>query len=162
MTMKQFDERFGWTAPAQPAKKIIGEVPLVLEDLVKVEDGDDNNQVADPVKDLVGKSRQPKGEVTAVEPFDIRKAILADADFRDAEPVITTLRKDLSLPDWSWSNPVSTDAPLSKRAASGSARERFRKELETFFAGHPEEYEAAAAIASAALSEELSTIEAEA
>jgi len=104
----------------------------VLKDLVKVDDDNDSNQVA--IREGTGGKRaRTKGEATAVEPFDIRKAILADADVRDQKPTVTTLRKDSSVPDWSWSTPVYADALLSKRA-HGSARERLREQLRAFFA----------------------------
>ena len=144
-------EKFGWTAPPQPAKKTIGEVPFVLKDLVKVDDDNDSNQVADPVRELVEKWQEPKGEATAVEPFDIRKAILADADVRDKEPSNIVLRKDAAVPDWSWSSPVSADT-LSKRATP--ARVRLNILLDRIFGDHSDVRTEAAEIVAQALADE--------
>jgi hypothetical protein len=152
------------------------EVDLTFADLVKL-DGDSpadsragldphsddlshpTPQALDPVGGFFQKEVEVEQQTTVVD-FDIRKAILSAADSRDREPSSITLHKN-SLPDWSWSSPVPADTPLGKRG-HGTARERFRRELEKFFAGHSEEYEEAASIAAEALSEELSTIESEA
>ena len=149
------------------------EVDLTFADLVKVDDdsragldpqSDDLShptpQVLDPVGGLFQKGVELEQQTTGTVDFDICKAILSEADVRDREPSSITLHKN-GLPDWSWSSPVSADTPLGKRG-HGTARERFRRELEKFFAGHSEEYEEAASIAAEALSEELSTIESEA
>jgi len=119
------------------------------------------SETDDPVGTLVLKAtteQQTKSTTTGTTDFDFLKA-LNEADVRDKEPSNVTLHKN-GLPDWSWSTPIS-DTTLGKRA-NGTARERFRRELEKFFAGHSEEYEEAASIAAEALSEELSTIESEA
>jgi len=145
------------------------EVDLTFADLVKVDDspaephGDDLSrptlEVVDPVGGFFQKGVELEQQATGTVDFDICKAILSEADCRDREPSSITLHKN-SLPDWSWSAPISDT--LGKRATHGTARERFRRELEKFFAGHSEEYEEAAAIAAEAVSEELSTIESEA
>ncbi len=142
-------EKFGWTAPPQPAKKTIGEVPFVLKDLVKVDDDNDSNQVADPVRELVEKWQEPKGEATAVEPFDIRKAILADADVRDKEPSNIILHKN-ALPDWSWSAPIGDT--LGKRATP--ARARLNLLLDRIFSEHEDFRTEAADIVAEALADE--------
>jgi hypothetical protein len=157
--MKREPEKFGWTSPPAPSPKKIPDVPWQLADLVKTET--DSAEPVDPVGAFVQEAEQPtKGASTATD-FDICKAILADADFRDAAPVTTTLRKDVTIPDWSWSSPVSSDTPLEKRGTE-SARARFRRQLQKFFAGHPEEYEEAASVVSDCLATELAEIQAEA
>jgi len=152
------------------------EIPMELADLVKTEDealtpaSDDlsarDYERPDPVQTFVAKTafkQQTEGVTTTSADFDICKTILAPADVRDQKPPVVTLRKNSSVPDWSWSSPVSisSDTSLSKRGTG--ARERFRKQLREFFGeNHPEEYAEACDIAADALAEELAAIEAEA
>lgn len=144
------------------------EVPLEFVDLVKVDadseltpatDDLSNHAaaIADPVGNFVAKAaKQTKGATTGAGDFDIRKAILAEADVRDREPSITTLRKDVSVPDWSWSTPVSTNS-LEKRA-HGTAKARFEGQLAEFFRGHDEELAEARALVDEALADERAAI----
>jgi len=111
------------------------------------------SETDDPVGILVLKAtteQQPKGEATAVEPFDIRKAILADADVRDQKPSIVTLRKDSSVPNWSWSAPISDG--LEKRATP--ARARLNILLDRIFGDHSDVRTEADEIVAQALADE--------
>ncbi|SRR5260370_1386286 len=159
--MKREPERFGWTAPSAPTIPALPKVPMELDFLVKSDTCAESGEV-DPVGAFVKAAelqQQTKRATTSASDFDVQKAILAP-DVRDREPVITTLRKDVNIPDWSWSAPVSIsdDTPLEKRA-HGTARERFRQQLRAFFgADHPEEYAEACDIAADCLAEELAAV----
>src|SRR5260370_20062574 len=146
------------------------EIPMELVDLVKTEgealtpaSGDlyaKEHERPNPVHAFVAQAalkQQTEGVTTTSADFDICKAILADADVRDQKPPVVTLRKDSSVPDWSWSSPVSTDAPLEKRAHE-TAKERFREQLEKFFAGHNDEFWEARGVCDQALDDERAAI----
>jgi len=61
--------------------------------------------------------------------------VFAPADVRG--PLALTKAAAGAPADWGWDTPVSTDAPLAKRASP--ARARFRRQLEEFFPNHEEE-----------------------
>ena len=147
------------------------EVPLELVDLVKVEDEglipatDDlsarDYERPDPVHTFVAKAafkQQTEGvTTTSTGDFDFLKA-LNEADVRDQKPPVVTLRKDSTVPDWSWSTPVS--ATLGKRATP--ARARLNVLLDRIFGDHGDFRTEADEIVNSALNAERAAIEAEA
>jgi len=82
--------------------------------------------------------------------------LFAPSDVRLA--VVPLSKAGGTVSDWSWSSPVSTDAPLSKRATPGTARARLEIALDRFFAGHPEERSEADAIVASVLDDERAEI----
>ncbi len=155
--MQKVDNRFGFFAPKAPPARTMPKIEseLLLGDIIKV-DAEQTDQPADPVGAFVKAAefqQQTKGTTIATGDFDVRKAILAAADVRG--PLALTKDTSGAALDWSWSTPISTDAPLSKRASP--AREHFRRQLEEFFPNHEEEISEiceAAAEVSALLAEE--------
>lgn len=151
----------------------IAEVDLAFADLVKVDDNsaeldpysDDLSHPTPPVIDPIGsfivqKTAAPELTESTKSDFDILKVLASPGDFRDEQPPITVLRKDATVPDWSWSSPISADAPFSKRATPTA--ERFCQQLKEFFKGHDEELAEAIDIVSEAIAEEKAAILAEA
>ncbi len=155
--MQKFDHRFGSLAPTAP--RLPGElpkVPMELDFLVKSETPVETDEPVDPVGTFIAKA-QADAELTkntsSVTDARVRDLIFAPADVRG--PLV--LAKDASgaVSDWGWDTPVSTDAPMSKRASP--AKERFRRQLEQMFPEHEEEIAEiceVAALTSALLAEE--------
>ena len=142
------------------------EVDLTFADLVKVDNdspadssagldphSDDLShptpQVLDPVGAFFQKGAALEQETTGAVDFNICKAILSAADYRDKEPSNIVLRKD-AVPDWSWSAPISDG--LEKRATP--ARVRLNILLDRIFDGHEDFREEAAEIVAEALADE--------
>ena len=154
MNMKREPERFGWTAPAAPKIPALPKVPMDLDFLVKSDTSPETDEPGDPVWSFIkAQADELAKSASTVTDAQVTNLICAPADIRG--PVM--LRKDASpAADWSWSTPISTDTPMSKRASP--AKERFRRQLEEFFPNHDEETIsdicAAAAKVSALLAEE--------
>lgn len=93
------DEKFSFFAPPPKVPKTPS-VAWEFQDLVKVEDGSDSDQPADPVGGFSRKAeldQLAKAATTSAEGIDLTKVILADADVRDRELASVTLRKPTGL-----------------------------------------------------------------
>jgi hypothetical protein len=145
------------------------EVPLELVDLVKVEDEglipatDDlsarDSERPDPVGQLTTKAQDDaaaSGKNTATADYAKLVGLLFQpADIRTSAAPLHKAVSVGSLPDWSWETPVSDT--LEKRA-TGSARERFDKQLQEFCRGHNDEYWQILEVCNQALDDERASI----
>ncbi len=134
--MKREPERFGWTAPAAPKIPALPKVPMDLDFLVKSDTSPETDEPGDPVWSFIKAQADElaKSASTATD-AQVMDLVFAPADVRG--PLALTKAAAGAPADWGWDTPVSTDAPLAKRASP--ARARFRRQLEEFFPNHEEE-----------------------
>jgi hypothetical protein len=109
---------------------------------------------ADPVAELTAKAQDDTacGKSATGDYAKLVGLLFAPSDVR---PVVPLSKAASSSSAWSWDAPVSDT--LEKRA-HGTAREKFRRELEKFFAGHNEEFWEALEVCNRAVEDEKASI----
>jgi hypothetical protein len=147
---------FGFFAPQAPEPKSLPEIdsPLLLSDFTKT-DGTSADEPTDPVGQLIAKTQADTelAKISTVTDERLTSLLFAPADVR--RPVTPLSKGAAASSDWSWSTPVSDT--LEKRA-HGTAREKFRQELEKFCAGHNDEFWEALAVCDQAVDDERASI----
>jgi hypothetical protein len=159
--MKREPERFGFFAPPPPAPRSMPAIdsPLLLGDFIAT-DSEQTDKPADPVGQFTAKAQDDAACGKNAATADYAKLVgllFRPADIRSSAAPLHKAVSVGSLPDWSWDAPASTDTPLEKRA-TGTAKERFEKQLQEFFRGHNDEYWEARGICDQLLDDERAAV----
>lgn len=157
--MDKFDNRFGFFAPKAPAPQAMPAIasPLLLGDFTKT-DGEQVDQPVDPVGAFIKtQSDAALAKNATASDEKLIGLLFAPADSRVPVAPLHKATSFTSSDDWSWSVSVGS-LTLEKRTA-GTARERFRSQLEKFFTVdgcfHDEEFMEALAVCDDMLDDEL-------